>query len=160
MSNNETNKAQDSRQVSVITQYVKDVSFESPNAPKSLQPSEDRPNINVSVDVSARKQSDDVYEVELKIGAKADRGENILFVAEVTYAGLFQLVGIPENELQPALLIFCPSLLFPYVRRVISDATRDGGFPALMLDPIDFAQLYQQRAQAEAEANANNENVN
>lgn len=144
----EENNNADSRQVSVITQYVKDISFESPNSPNSLQPSEERPNINVSVDVTAKKQGDDVYEVELKINASGERGEETLFISEVQYAGLFQLISIPEEELQPALLIFCPTLLFPYVRRIISDLTRDGGFPALMLDPIDFAQLYQQRAQA------------
>lgn len=145
---------QDDRQVSVITQYVKDISFENPNSPKSLQPSEERPNINVSVDVTAKKQADNVFEVELKLNATAERGEETLFITEVVYAGLFQLTGIPEEEIHPALLIFCPTLLFPYGRRVISDLTRDGGFPALMLDPIDFAQLYQQRAQQASEENA------
>lgn len=149
------NNNADNRQVSVITQYVKDVSFESPNAPRTLQPSDERPNINVSVDVAAKKQADDVYEVELKIGANAQRGKEVMFIAEVEYAGLFQLIGIPEEELQPALLIFCPTLLFPYCRRVVSDLTRDGGFPALMLDPIDFAQLYQQRAMAARESQEN-----
>lgn len=148
----EENQNQDKRQVSVVTQYVKDISFESPGAPNSLKPTDEKPNINVGVDVTASKQNDDVYEVELKINATAQRGEDTMFVAEVVYAGLFQLIEIPENELQPALLIFCPTLLFPYIRRVISDLTRDGGFPALMLDPIDFGQLYQQRAQAAAEA--------
>jgi preprotein translocase subunit SecB len=158
----EENNNPDNRQVSIITQYTKDISFESPNSPQSLQPSEAKPNINVSVDVSASKKSDDVYEVELKIGAKADRSDENLFLAEVSYAGLFQLIGIPENELQPALLIFCPSLLFPYVRRIVSDLTRDGGYPALMLDPIDFAQLYQQRAQQaqQAEQNAQSNSKN
>jgi len=141
----EEKNTQDNRQVSVITQYVKDVSFENPNAPQSLQPSENKPDINVSVDVSGSKQGDDVYEVELKISANAKRGDENMFIAEVTYAGLFQLVGIPEEELQPALLIFCPTLLFPYVRRVISDVNRDGGFPALMLDPLGGKETLQFR---------------
>jgi preprotein translocase subunit SecB len=87
------------------------------------------------------------YEVTLKVTATASLENETYFVAEVSYGGVFFLQGIPENELQPALLIFCPSLLFPYVRRIISDATRDGGYPSLLLDPIDFAKLYMERAQ-------------
>ncbi len=144
--NNQQNNQTDERQVSVIAQYVKDISFENPNAPASLQATNDRPNINVSVDVAARKlQENDFYEVELKVGVQAKRGDDILFITEVTYSGIFALKAIPDNELQPALLIFSPTLLFPYVRRIISDLSRDGGFPALMLDPIDFGKLYIQR---------------
>ena len=143
--NPENLQAEDQRQVSILVQYVKDISFENPGAPQSLQVSEEKPNINVSVDVAAQKLDDNNYEVELKIAATAKREGATLFIAEVDYAGVFSMQNIPEEEIQPALLIFCPSLLFPYVRRVVSDLTRDGGFPALMLDPIDFAQLYQQR---------------
>lgn len=144
--NNQQNNQQDERQVSVVAQYVKDISFENPNAPASLQATNERPNINVSVDVAAKKmEGDNYYEVELKIGAQAKKGDSILFITEVTYCGIFALKSIPDNELQPALLIFCPTLLFPFVRRIISDLSRDGGFPALMLDPIDFGKLYMQR---------------
>lgn len=155
--NNQQNTQADERQVSVVAQYVKDISFENPNAPASLQPSNERPNINVSVDVAAKKLPDnDLYEVELKIGAQAKRNDNVLFIAEVTYSGIFTLKSIPDNELQPALLIFCPTLLFPYTRRIISDLSRDGGFPALMLDPIDFGRLYIQRIeQMQKEQNKN-----
>lgn len=147
MTNNEQqNQQQDERQISVIAQYVKDISFENPNSPKSLQANEARPAINVSVDVAAKRlEENDLYEVELKIGAQAKRGEEVLFLSEVSYAGVFLLKAIPDNELQPALLIYCPTILFPYVRRIVSDLTRDGGFPTLMLDPIDFGKLYIQR---------------
>ena len=157
--NNQTpeSQGQENRNVSVLTQYVKDISFESPNSPQSLQASQERPNINISVDVVANKLQESQYEVILKISASAKRGEETAFLAEVSYGGIFAFEGVPEAELQPALLIFCPALLFPYVRRVISDLTRDGGFPSLMLDPVDFAQLYQQRMQkmqAEQQAKA------
>ncbi len=144
--NKQENQQQDERQISIIAQYVKDISFENPNAPQSLQASEMRPAINVSVDVAAKRlEENGLYEVELKIGAQAKRGEEILFLSEVSYAGVFLLKAIPDNELQPALLIYCPTILFPYVRRIVSDLTRDGGFPTLMLDPIDFGKLYIQR---------------
>ncbi len=141
--------------ISIAAQYVKDISFESPGAPNSLRPSEEKPNINVSVDVKAQTLGKDTYEVELKIGATAKRiakggKEEIVFICEVEYAGVFVVANVPQEDMEPALLIFCPGLLFPYARRIVSDLTRDGGFPALMLDPIDFARLYQQR-QAEAE---------
>lgn len=132
-------------QISVAAQYVKDISFENPGAPNSIRPSDEKPNINVSVDVKAKGLGKDTFEVELKIGATAKRKDETLFICETTFAGVFVLQNLPEQELQPALLIFCPNLLFPYARRLVSDLTRDGGFPALMLDPIDFARLYQQR---------------
>jgi preprotein translocase subunit SecB len=141
---------QTSAQISIAAQYVKDISFESPNAPHSLRPSDKKPNINVSVDVKADTLGKDTFEIELKISASGKReGEKgkdeTVFICEVTYAGVFVIVNVPKEEMEPALLIFCPNLLFPYIRRVISDITRDGGFPALMLDPIDFGRLYQQR---------------
>ncbi|MDX1949043.1 MAG: protein-export chaperone SecB [Rickettsiales bacterium] len=146
MATNENQNQQAERQISVIVQYVKDISFENPNSPNSLQPSNERPNINVSVDVMAKKlEGENNFEVELKIGVNAKRNEEILFIAEVNYAGIFLLKNIPDNEFQPALLIYCPNLLFPFVRRIVSDLTRDAGFPTLMLDPIDFGKLYMQR---------------
>ncbi len=132
-------------QISIAAQYVKDISFENPGAPASLRPTEEKPSISVSVDVKAQALGQDGYEVELKIGATATRGDTTVFICETTFAGVFVLQNLPQEELQPALLIFCPNLLFPYARRIISDLTRDGGFPALLLDPIDFARLYQQR---------------
>ncbi len=138
-------KEQQAPQISIAAQYVKDISFESPGAPNSIRPSEAKPSINVSVDVKAQPLGKDTFEVELKIGATAKRNDEVVFICEVEYAGVFVLSELPKEETEPALLIFCPGLLFPYARRIISDITRDGGFPALMLDPIDFARLYQQR---------------
>lgn len=147
----EENNQQNAPQISIAAQYVKDVSFESPGAPNSLRPSEDKPNIGVSVDVKAQNLGNNGYEISLRIGATAKRGtgtnEQVVFITEVEYAGVFIVNNIPPEELQPALLIFCPGLLFPYARRIVSDLTRDGGFPSLMLDPIDFARLYQQRVE-------------
>lgn len=155
---NEENKntqaatATDDKQINVLVQYVKDISFESPNSPASLMANETKPDINVGVDVLGKKVSDGQYEVELKISAQAKRGDDVMFIAEVNYAGVFKLASIPENELQPLLLIFCPAILFPFSRRIVADLTRDGGFPPLLLDPIDFGKLYQQKLQqAQAE---------
>ena len=141
------NTATGEKQINVLVQYVKDISFESPNAPASLMASDKKPDINVSVDVLGKKVADNQYEVELRIGAKAQRGEDVLFISEVNYAGVFKLENVPDNELQPLLLIFCPAILFPFSRRIVADLTRDGGFPPLLLDPIDFGKLYQQKMQ-------------
>lgn len=155
--NNTDNQQNDGQQndenknISILTQYLKDISFENPNAPKSLQPSETQPEIKISVDVNAQKLSEqNDFEVVLKITSSAKRTkEENLFLCEVSYAGVFRLNNVPKEELEPILLIFCPSMLFPYMRRIISDTVRDGGYPPLMLDPIDFARLYQQRKSAD-----------
>lgn len=145
----EKTQPQGNPQISIAAQYVKDISFESPGAPNSLRPSEEKPNIGVSVDVKAKGIGKDTYEVELRVSATAKRKEDVVFICETTFAGIFILSNLPQEETQPALLIYCPNLLFPYARRIVSDLTRDGGFPALMLDPIDFARLYQQRQATE-----------
>lgn len=139
------------KQIAVNAQYVKDLSFENPKAPASLIANPERPNIEATVDVQAAKAGDDVYEVSLKIRASAKRGSDIIFLTELTYAGVFTLKNIPEQEMEPALLIFCPNLIFPFARRVVADVTRDGGFPPLMLDPIDFATLYTKKREAAAQ---------
>ena len=129
-------------QVSILVQYVKDLSFENPNAPASLQAT-GQPKIEVNVAVNAKRAGDAVYECELKITAKASTEDaNTAFVAELVYAGLFGLSNVPDEALEPFLIIEAPRILFPFARRIIADATRDGGFPPLMLDPIDFASLY------------------
>ncbi|WP_439816383.1 protein-export chaperone SecB [Zavarzinia sp. CC-PAN008] len=139
-------------QVGILAQYVRDLSFENPNAPQSLAMSS-APRIEVAVDVQARRAGTDRFEVELKIQATAKNDDRVAFVCELSYAGLFSLRNIPEESVQPFLLIECPRLIFPFARRIVADATRDGGFPPVMLDPIDFATLYRQRmAQAQAEA--------
>ena len=128
-------------QVAILTQYVKDLSFENPNAPASLQV-QAQPRIDVNVGVNARKAADDVYEVELKLTAKAETDNGPSFMVELVYAGLFGLKNVPEEALEPFCIIEGPRILFPFARRIIADAVRDGGFPPLMLDPIDFGALY------------------
>jgi preprotein translocase subunit SecB len=136
--------------IHVLGQYVKDLSFENPGAPRSLRPADTPPTLEVNVNVNARPQSQGDFEIELKIETKAKRGEETLFIAEVTYAGVFQIRNIPQEHVHPMLLIECPRLLFPFARQVIADATRHGGFPPLLIDPVDFAALYRQRvAQAQ-----------
>ena len=129
-----------SPQIQVLAQYVKDLSFENPAAPMSLQGQ--KPALEVGVDVQARGLGIDQYEVMIRVRADAKAATQTVFVCELTYSGVFMLKGIPADSVQPALLIECPRLLFPFARRVVADVTRDGGFPPLLLDPIDFAALY------------------
>lgn len=131
--------------IHVLGQYIKDLSFENPGAPKSLRPSDKAPSLDVNVNVNARPQSESEFEIELKLEARATRGEETLFIAEVNYGGLFRVRNVPQEHMHPLLLIECPRLLFPFARQIIADATRQGGFPPLMIDPIDFAALYRQR---------------
>lgn len=142
----------DAPRFNVTGQYVKDLSFENPRAPQSLLASEEKPKIDVSVDLAATKLREELFEVVLKISVKAGVKEDSLFIAELSYAGLFTLQNIPEERLQQILFVDCPFMLFPYARRIISDTTRDGGFPPLMLEPIDFFAMYRKRAEAQAEA--------
>lgn len=130
----------------VISQYVKDFSFENPNAPAVYQ-WQGQPNIDVQFNIGANQVGEDVHEVVLKIDVKAIAADKTAFQVELSYAGLFGLRNVPVEQLQPFLLAEAPRILFPFARRVLADAVRDGGFPPLMLEPIDFAQLY--LAQAE-----------
>jgi len=144
-------------QVGVITQYIKDLSFENPNAPASLQNNSGKqPALEVNVNVGVKKVNDEVFEVELKISATAKVGEDeTAFVVELLYGTLFGMRGVPEEAMQPFLLIQAPTLMFPFARRIIADATRDGGFPPLLLEPISFEALFQQQmAQQQAQAAA------
>lgn len=149
--------------IGITHQYVKDISFENPNAPESLLSGQELPRIEVNVDVQARSAQDSRFEVSLRVTANAKQDDAAIFVVEVIYAGLFTLQNIPQDQIQAVCLIECPRLLFPYARRIVSDLTRDGGFPPLLLDPIDFAELFrhhmaqQQQAQA-AEKPAENGN--
>jgi preprotein translocase subunit SecB len=141
-------------QAGVIAQYIKDLSFENPNAPGVFQTLQNnQPKIDVNVNVNGGQVSEDVFEVVLNISVTALGEEDQKnFVCELSYAGLFGLRNIPEDALGPFMLVQAPTILFPYARRIISDATRDGGFPPLMLEPIDFMTLYQQQADASANA--------
>ena len=113
--------------IHVLGQYIKDLSFENPNAPRSLRPSDRAPKLDVNVNVNVHPQEGE-FEVELKLEAKAVRGEETLFITEVSYAGLFQVRNVPQEHMHPLLLIECPRLLFPFARQIIADATRQAGF--------------------------------
>lgn len=148
------NGADDTPQVGLLAQYVKDLSFENPNAP-TVYSWTDQPQIDIQFNISNQQAADDVHEVALRITAKATSENGTNFAAELVYAGLFGLRNIPAEQLQPFLLAEAPRLLFPFARRVLADAVQDGGFPPLLLDPIDFGALYmQQQAQAGSMANS------
>ncbi len=129
----------------VMAQYVKDFSFENPNAPQTLMPNQPQPQVNIGVDVQVRPLADDVYEVSLQLRAEAKQNETIAFLVELSYAGLFQLPGLPQEHLRPVLMIEGPRLLFPFARAIVAETTRDGGYPPLLLNPIDFADLYRRQ---------------
>jgi preprotein translocase subunit SecB len=131
----------------IRAQYIKDLSFENPNAPQSLFAANQRPAIDVSVDLKAQKLQDDVFEVVVLISARATAENNTVFLVELSYAGVLQVANIPPEHMERVLMVDAPFIMFPYIRRIISDVTRDGGFPPLMLDPIDFNQLYVQNKQ-------------
>lgn len=135
-------------QLQVNVQYVKDLSFENPNAPQSLIPTGEAPSVELNVNVSARGLAEGVFEVELELSATAKHADKVAFVVELTYGGVFTLAGVPEEHIQPMLLIECPRLLFPFARAIIANTTREGGFPPLMVHPIDFVDLFRQRVMA------------
>ncbi len=138
-------------QFGLIMQYVKDLSFENPSAPAVYQ-WQGQPQIEVQVNIGAEAVSDEVHEVVLKLDITATGSDGVAFKVDILYAGLFGARNAPEEQLHPFLLAEGPRLLFPFARRIIADAVQDGGFPPLLLDPIDFGALYMQRAaQAQAE---------
>jgi len=137
----------------ILGQYLKDLSFENPNAPASLGIQQGQPEINISVNVNAKNLAPTDFEVELHLDAKAMHEDKAVFAAELLYAGIFRLENITEEQMHPVILIECPRMIFPFARQILADATRNGGFPPLMLDPIDFAAMYQKRlADGQAQA--------
>jgi preprotein translocase subunit SecB len=138
--------------LNALVQYLKDFSFENPNAPTSLGPQEKAPDISIQVNANARQLAQTDFEVSLTLDAKAGDGANLLFKLDLEYGGVFRLLNIPQEQVHPIVMIECPRLLFPFVRQIVDDATCDGGFPPLYIDPIDFVALYQQKA-AQAAAN-------
>jgi preprotein translocase subunit SecB len=147
-----TNGGDNSPQVGVIAQYVKDLSFENPSAPAVYQ-WQTQPKIDVQFNIGAQKLGDEVHEVTLQLQVTAKSEDRTAFQVELVYAGLFTLRNIPEEQLQPFLLAEAPRLLFPFARHIIDGAVQDGGFPPLRLDPIDFGSVYMSRA-AQAQADA------
>jgi preprotein translocase subunit SecB len=139
--------------LNALAQYTKDFSFENPNAPRSLQPQQQGPQISLQVNVGAKQLSEAEFEVDLTLEGDAKVGAEVLFAFELTYAGVFRVRNIPQDQLHPIIMIECPRLLFPFARQIVAEAVRNGGFPPLYIDPIDFVGLYQQRA-TEMQANA------
>jgi preprotein translocase subunit SecB len=152
--NGSTPEAAPPPQLNVLAQYTKDLSFENPNAPQSLAPQPQPPQINIQINVGANNITGDEYEVSLSIEGKAESAGKLMFSFELIYGGVFRLVNIPRENLSPMLLIECPRLLFPFAREIVATAVRDGGFPPLMLDPVDFVGLYRQNMEREAAAQA------
>jgi preprotein translocase subunit SecB len=142
-------------QLNVLAQYVKDFSFENPNAPASLgsfQQAQPAINIQINVQVNALTASD--YEVILKTEGKAERDGKLLFRFDLEFGGVFRIQNVPQESLHPVVMIECPRLLFPFSREIVAAAVRNGGFPPLLLDPVDFVALYrQQLAQQSAQGN-------
>lgn len=130
-------------------QYVKDLSFESPHAPTSLLTVKEAPKVDMNVDLNAQKIQEDLFELTMNISVRAT-GDRTLFIVDLAYSGLFAIANIPEENLEQLLLVDCAFLLYPYARRVVSDVTRDGGFPPLLLEPIDFLRLYMESKQKAA----------
>ena len=148
--NGNTEKAVQKRSITSNGQFIKDLSFENPNAGKQFQ-AESPPKIDISVSVNGRPAPDNGHEVELNITAKATVSEDLLFLVELVYAGTFKISGVTPEQIEPVVMIECPRLLFPFARRIIADCTRDGGYPPLMIEPMDFARMYLQRRASTAD---------
>jgi preprotein translocase subunit SecB len=145
-----TDQAPDGPGIRVLAQFIRDLSFENPRAPETLRGGAAQPQIDLGVEMNARGREDGFFEVDLKLSAKATREDGPLFVVELLYGGVFQIAGVPAEEIEPVLLIECPRFLFPFARRIIADVSSDGGYPPFLLDPIDFAGVYAARkAQAD-----------
>ena len=132
-------------QLTVVSQYIKDFSFENPNAPKSLTGRQEQPQIGIQINVGANPLTETDIEVVLKLEGKAETGASLLFRFELEFAGVFRIRNVPQESLNPVVLIECPRLLFPFAREIVATAVRNGGFPPLLLDPVDFVGLYRQK---------------
>ncbi len=142
-------------QLSVVGQYIKDFSFENPNAPKSLAGGQEAPQINIQINVNAAPLSETDIEVVLMVSGKAEVAGSLMFNFELAFGGVFRIRNVPQDSLNAVVLIECPRLLFPFAREIIATTVRNGGFPPLLLDPVDFVALYRQKmAQMPAQAPA------
>jgi preprotein translocase subunit SecB len=136
--------------IRILAQFVRDFSFENPRAPDALRAGGAQPQIDLGVEMNARGRDDGLFEVDLKLSARASREDGPLFVVELLYGGVFQITGVGPQDIEPVLLIECPRYMFPFARRIIADITSEGGFPPFMLDPIDFAGVYAARKAEES----------
>jgi preprotein translocase subunit SecB len=141
-------------QVRVVAQYIKDLSFENPNVRKLMEGPGEKPTLRVEINVNASNIREKVFESIIEFKAQASNQAGVIYDMEVSYAGLFEIQSIPEQALEPFLLINCPSLIFPFLRRLVADLTREGGFPPLLLDPVDFAGLFMQKKKQAAQGGA------
>ena len=132
-------------QLNVVAQYIKDFSFENPNAPQSLTTGQEPPQIGIQINVGASPISDTDIEVVLKLEGKAETAGTLMFRFELEFAGVFRIRNVPQESLNAVVLIECPRLLFPFAREIVATAVRNGGFPPLLLDPVDFVGLYRQK---------------
>jgi preprotein translocase subunit SecB len=147
-SNAANNTQANAPSMNLIGQYIRDLSFENPGAPGSILAGSGNPGFSVNINVAVKKQADDVYAVELTLNAKAERDKALLFNVELIYGGVFRLRNVPEEQVPPLLMIECPRLIFPFARQVLASVTQQGGFPPLMMDPVDFSQIYRQNLAA------------
>jgi preprotein translocase subunit SecB len=131
-------------QLSVVAQYIKDLSFENPNAPQTLLQAQ-QPQINIQINVHAKPVQGNDVEVELKLEGKAEANATVMFNFELIYGGVFRIQNVPQEAMNAIVLIECPRLLFPFAREIIASTVRSGGFPPLLLDPVDFVGLYRKR---------------
>jgi preprotein translocase subunit SecB len=132
-------------QLSVVAQYIKDFSFENPNAPQSLAGTQEPPQINIQINVNAAPIAGDDIEVVLQLNGKAETPTGLMFNFELAFGGVFRIRNVPQDSLNAVVLIECPRLLFPFAREIIATTVRNGGFPPLLLDPVDFVALYRQK---------------
>ena len=140
--------------ISIQAQYVRDLSFENVAVQSGDGKLDAKPDIQVGVNLDAKKRSDNQFEVILKVNATAKSNDAVMFIVELEYAGIFRVENVPEQQLHPVLLIECPRILFPFARRIVADATRDGGYPPLLLDMVDFAGIYTAEVKRRQEAAA------
>jgi len=138
--------------IRILAQFIRDLSFENPRVPDSLRTGAAQPQIDLGVEMNARGRDDGLYEVDLKLSARATRDDGPVFHVELLYGGVFQIEGVPTEDIEPVLLVECPRFLFPFARRIIADVTSEGGYPPFLLDPIDFGGVYAaRRAQADTQ---------
>lgn len=157
-----TSEPQNGEQAALVVnaQYIKDLSFEAPTAPGIFSLLQQQPpELKINVNVNAQPMQDKVFEVELHIKAECKSGETVAFILELVYGGLFT-INVPEENLRPVLLIECPRLMFPFARNILADCSRDGGFPPLMLGPVDFVRMYQEQVKKEGEKKGEKEDEN
>ncbi|MGC6475989.1 MAG: protein-export chaperone SecB [Parvibaculales bacterium] len=140
--------------LNILAQYVKDLSFENPLAPAAAKAQDGGPDVDIRINVNGRHLQENDYEVVLHFKVETKSGDETSFIVELLYGAVFRIQNVPEQDLKPVLLIEAPRQIFPFARRILADVTRDGGFPPLLLDPINFVALYQQNEAAAQQAEA------